>query len=132
MPLPRCSALPRSIDTVSAKRPELTRVRARLGATTPSAVDYEAGPCGYTLARDLAGQRYYCDVIAPAKILRQAGDRVTTNRRGASRLAHFARARAQVPVVIPDARDEAIRDLSRTREDAVRACLKSLTRATGG
>jgi transposase len=88
-------------------------------------VVYEAGPCGYKLARELADQGYQCEVVAPAKIPRSPGDRVKTDRRDALQLASLARAGALAPVVIPDARDEAIRDLSRAREDAVRARLKA-------
>jgi len=118
-------ARPRFIGTVGAKRPELTKALAQLGTPNSLAVVYEAGPCGYTLARDLLEQGYHCDVIAPSKIPRQPGDRVKTDRRDALQLASLARAGALVPVVIPDARDEAIRDLSRAREDAVRARLKA-------
>jgi transposase len=88
-------------------------------------VVYEAGPCGYKLARELADHGYHCEVVAPAKIPRSPGDRVKTDRRDALQLASLARAGALVPVVVPDARDEAIRDLSRAREDAVRARLKA-------
>jgi transposase len=88
-------------------------------------VVYEAGPCGYTLARELASQGYLCEVVAPAKIPRRPGDRVKTDRRDALQLASLARAGALVPVVVPDTRDEAVRDLSRARVDAVRARLKA-------
>ena len=40
-------------------------------------------------------------------------------------LASYLRSGELTPVTIPDARDEAIRDLSRAREDAVRARLKA-------
>src|SRR4029077_15371257 len=50
---------------------------------------------------------------------------VKTDRRDALKLANLARAGALVPVVIPDERDEALRDLSRARVDAVRARLKA-------
>jgi len=64
-------------------------------------------------------------VIAPAKIARAPGDRVRTDRRDALLLARAARAGELVSVTIPDERDEALRDLSRSREDAVRARLKA-------
>ena len=48
-----------------------------------------------------------------------------TDRRDALALAHFARAGDLTPVAIPLEPDEAIRDLSRAREDAVRARLKA-------
>ncbi|GAB3313200.1 IS110 family RNA-guided transposase [Haliea atlantica] len=122
---PSGRAKPRFIGTVGAKRPQLTQALAQLGEPTSLAVVYEAGPCGYTLARELRDLGYHCEVIAPAKIPRPPGDRVKTDRRDALQLASLARAGALVPVVVPDARDEAIRDLSRAREDAVRARLKA-------
>jgi transposase len=86
---------------------------------------YEAGPCGYTLARQLRSHGYACEVIAPAKIARRPGDRIKTDRRDALLLARAARAGELVNVMIPDERDEALRDLVRARGDAVRARLKA-------
>ena len=118
-------AKPRFIGTVGAKRTTLTRALSQLGKPASLLIVYEAGPCGYTLARELAEQGYRCDVVAPAKIPRVSGDRVKTDRRDALQLANLARAGALVPIAVPDARDEAIRDLSRARVDAVRARLKA-------
>jgi transposase len=109
-------AKPRFVGTVGARHSELTKALNQLGEPTSLLVVYEAGPCGYTLARELATQGYRCEVVAPAKVPRGPGDRVKTDRRDALAL---------VPVVVPDARDEAIRDLSRARVDAVRARLKA-------
>ena len=55
---------------------------------------------------------------APAKFARRPRDRIKTDRRDALLLAGQTRAGELVKVAIPDARDEALRDLSRTREDA--------------
>ena len=60
---------------------------------------YEAGPCGYGLARQLCARGYRCEVIAPTLIPRKPGDRIKTDRRGALALAHFARAGDLTPVV---------------------------------
>ncbi len=122
---PAGRAKPRFIGTVDPKHPQLIKALAQLGKPASLVVVYEAGPCGYELARELADQGYHCEVVAPAKIPRSPGDRVKTDRRDALQLANLARAGALVPVVVPDVRDEAVRDLSRTREDAVRARLKA-------
>ena len=103
-------AKPRFIGTVGAKRATLTRALGQLGKPASLLIVYEAGPCGYELARELAKQGYHCDVVAPAKIPRASGDRVNTDRRDAMQLANLARAGALVPIAVPDARDEAIRD----------------------
>jgi transposase len=86
---------------------------------------YEAGPTGFALARELGARGYDCQVIAPSKIPRRPGERIKTDRRDCQQLARLARAGELVAVVVPDARDEAIRDLSRAREDAVAARLKA-------
>ena len=56
----------------------------------------------------------------PAKVARHSGDRVKPDRRDALHLAEQARAGALTPVWVLEEADEAIRDLSRAREDAVR------------
>jgi transposase len=84
-------------------------------------VVYEAGPCGFVLYRHLAAKGIEVEVASPSSIPRRPGDRIKTDRRDALMLARLARAGELIAVVVPDAGDEAIRDLIRTREDAVRA-----------
>jgi transposase len=80
---------------------------------------YEAGPCGFWIHRRLAAQGLSCMVVSPSMTPRRAGDRVKTDRRDALMLARLARAGELEPIYVPDAKDEALRDLVRTREDAV-------------
>jgi transposase len=80
---------------------------------------YEAGPCGYQIYRHLTAQGYSCLVAAPALIPRRPGDRLKNDRRDALNLARLLRAGELTPVRVPDADDEAMRDLTRAREDAV-------------
>jgi transposase len=80
---------------------------------------YEAGPCGFWLYRRLRAQGARCMVVSPSMTPRRSGDRVKTDRRDALMLARLARAGELVPIYVPDARDEAVRDLVRAREDAV-------------
>jgi transposase len=81
---------------------------------------YEAGPCGYWLYRYLTKKGHVCWVVAPSLIPKKAGDRVKTNRRDAIQLARLMRSGDLTPVYVPQVEDEAIRDLSRAREDALR------------
>jgi len=81
---------------------------------------YEAGPCGYWLYRYLTKKGYVCWVVAPSLIPKKAGDRVKTDRRDAVQLARLMRSGDLTPVYVPQVEDEAIRDLSRAREDAIR------------
>ncbi|MBT2304045.1 IS110 family transposase [Variovorax paradoxus] len=83
-------------------------------------VVYEAGPCGFVLQRHLCALGYHCEVVAPSSIPKRSGDRVKTDRRDALMLARLARAGELSAVRVPDAVDEALRDLVRAREDAVR------------
>jgi transposase len=118
-------AAPRFIGTVGPKLTQLTKALGKLGEPQSLLIVYEAGPCGYGLARELTAQGYGCEVVAPSKIPKKPGDRVKTDRRDALQLASLARAGELVAVTIPEERDEAIRDLSRARVDAVRARLKA-------
>src|SRR5215510_13034826 len=80
---------------------------------------YEAGPCGYWLYRYLTKKGYDCWVVAPSLIPQKPGDRVKTDRRDAVQLARLARSGDLTAVYVPKVADEAIRDLSRAREDAI-------------
>lgn len=116
---------PHFVGTVAPQWGAVSKALSRLGKPEALQIVYEAGPCGYTLARQLRARGYSCEVIAPAKIARRPGDRIKTDRRDALLLARAARAGELVSVTIPDERDEALRDLTRAREDAVRARLKA-------
>lgn len=80
---------------------------------------YEAGPCGFWLYRKLKSQGLDCMVVSPSMTPRNAADRVKTDRRDAMKLARLARAGELESIYVPDAVDEAMRDLVRAREDAV-------------
>jgi transposase len=82
---------------------------------------YEAGPCGYWLYRYLTRKRVTCHVVAPSLIPRKPGDRVKTDRRDALMLARLLRSGDLTPIYVPQVQDEALRGLSRPREDAMQA-----------
>jgi transposase len=116
---------PRFLGTVGAKFSQLTKALGRLGKPSALRIVYEAGPCGFAMVRQLRQAGYQCEVVAPSKIPRKPGERVKTDRRDALTLAGLARAGQLTFVTVPDERDEAMRDLSRARIDAVRARLKA-------
>jgi transposase len=96
----------------------LSRIRkAHPGATLETA--YEAGPCGFGIARRLKQLKVSCLVAAPSLIPKQPGSPFKTDKRDARALARLLRAGELVAVYIPESTDEAIRDLCRARTDAV-------------
>jgi transposase len=111
----------RLVSKIAHHVPRLLKQLDKLGTPAQLHIVYEAGPTGFGLARSLLAKGYSCEVIAPSKTPRRAGDRVKTDARDCIMLAEYSRSGALHAVWIPDAGDEAIRDLSRAREDAVNA-----------
>lgn len=97
----------------------LTKTLAKQG-NIPSFC-YEAGPCGYGIHRHLTKLGLECAVVSPSMIPRKSGDRVKTDRRDAEMLARLWRADELTPIWTPDEEQEAMRDLIRTRKQAVDA-----------
>ena len=96
----------------------LSRIRkAHAGAALR--VAYEAGPCGFGIARRLQQLAVPCIVAAPSLIPKQPGAPFKTDKRDARGLARLLRAGELTAVYIPEPTDEAIRDLCRARTDAV-------------
>lgn len=82
---------------------------------------YEAGPCGYDIFRSLTSKGLDCAVVSPAHIPRKPAERIKTDRRDAMMLARLHRAGELTYVFVPRVDDEAMRDLTRAREDAKKA-----------
>ena len=88
-------------------------------------VCYEAGPTGFVIVRRLAQLKVHCTVVAPSLIPNRSGDRIKTDKRDAVKLARLHRAGELTAVHVPDAVDEAMRDLCRARTDAVQDLRRS-------
>ena len=97
----------------------LARLRKAHGRRRVIQVCYEAGPCGFGIARRLHQLGVECIVVAPSMTPTRSGDRVKTDRRDARKLARLLRAGELTAIYIPEPTDEAIRDLCRARTDAV-------------
>lgn len=78
---------------------------------------YEAGPCGYALHRQILSLGHDCEVVAPSKIPQKPGERIKTDRRDALKLAARSRSGDLTAVWVPDIEQEAMRDLTRARDD---------------
>lgn len=94
----------------------------------PLLFSYEAGACGYGLYHQIQASGHDGEVVAPSLIPRRAGDRVKTDRRDAVMLARLSRAGELTPVWVPTPEQEAIRDLTRAREDMKAIELKARQR----
>lgn len=94
--------------------------KLRKAGAGPIVSCYEAGPTGFALQRLLIGVDVDCQVIAPSLIPAKPGERVKTDRRDAVKLAELLRADLLTEVHPPTPEQEAVRDLCRAREDAVR------------
>jgi transposase len=86
---------------------------------------YEAGPTGFVLARRLLQLGYHCIIVGPSEVPEKSGKRVKTDRIDASKLARLHRAGELDAIHIPEARDEAVRDLCRARTDAMQALARA-------
>lgn len=95
------------------------------GLPGPVAVAYEAGPTGFGLYRQLKAAGIRCEVVAPSKLQKPAGDRVKTDAKDAIHLARLLRLDEITSVAIPTIDQESARDLVRARED----CRGDLMRA---
>ena len=78
---------------------------------------YEAGPCAYTLYRELVAVGFQCIVTAPSKIPSTQG-RVKNDHRDAVGLARLLRSGDATAVWVPEPVHEAMRDLVRARHAA--------------
>src|SRR5215831_7959623 len=110
-----------SLGTIGTRQCDIDkRIRQLQSKSKQLVFVYEAGPCGYWLYRYLTKKGYVCWVVAPSLIPKKPGDRVKTDRRDARQLARLMRSGDLTPVYVPAVDDEAIRDLSRAREDTLR------------
>ena len=95
------------------------RLRKAYGKETRLRACYEAGLCGFGLARRLKQLGVECEVVAPSLTPKRAGDRIKTDKRDARKLARLLRAGELTRFTFLNPTDEAIRDLCRARSDAV-------------
>ena len=116
----------RAYGTISSDWHAMERALTKLRADGAELhIAYEAGPTGFVLYRQLRKMKIDCIVVAPSKMPVPGGRRQKTDRRDAELLARLLRAGELTAIHVPDEVDESIRDLARTRADAV----DDLTRA---
>lgn len=108
----------RSLGAIPNRPESVRKMIAKLGSVEKLRCCYEAGPTGYVLYWQLTQLGVACQVIAPSLVPVKSGDRVKTDRRDAEKLARCHRAGELTAVWVPDAAQEALRDLVRAREAA--------------
>jgi transposase len=112
----------RLFGTITNDIDRLEKALGRIRKAHPGAhleVAYEAGPCGFVIARRLKQLKVPCLVAAPSLIPKQPGSPFKTDKRDARSIARLLRAGELTAVYVPEPTDEAIRDLCRARTDAV-------------
>ncbi|MDO6837828.1 IS110 family transposase, partial [Pseudoalteromonas carrageenovora] len=80
----------------------------------------EAGPCGYWIYRLITSLGHCCYVVAPSLIPKKPGEKIKTDKRDALKLAKLLKSEDLTPIYVPEPEDEAVRDLSRAREIAMK------------
>lgn len=108
---------------ISSAKVAITKLAKQFQSKYPKATlhfVYEAGPCGYWIYRLLTSLGHCCYVIAPSLIPKKPGEKVKTDKRDALKLAKLLKSEDLTPIYVPEPEDEAIRDLSRARETAMK------------
>lgn len=116
-------AKPVSLGRINGTKPALQKLVRQFESKYPGSTlhfVYEAGPCGYWIYRFLTSLGHCCYVVAPSLIPKKAGERVKTDKRDALKLALLMRSGDIEPIYVPEPEDEAMRDLSRARETAMK------------
>jgi transposase len=109
------------LGTIGTRQGDLDKlIRPRHSQAKDLVFVDEAGPCGYWLDRSLTKTGHDCWVVAPSCMPKQAGDRGNTDRREARQLARLMRSGDLTPVDVPQVADEAMRELSRARDESIR------------
>ena len=125
-PSPSPNPVPRARSASSAPSPTTCTpwrrpwpASAKLTPARHLEVAYEAGPCGFGIARRLKQLEVPCLVAAPSLIPKAARLALQNRQTRRPRLARLLRAGELTAVYVPEPTDEAIRDLCRARTDAV-------------
>ncbi len=76
------SGEPRNVGIIPTTPDALAKLVRKLGGKEGLVVAYEAGPCGYSIYRQLRAMGVQCQVVAPSLIPRRPGDVENSRRCG--------------------------------------------------
>ena len=116
-------AQPVHLGRVSSSKVAVQKLVRQFESKYPSATlhfVYEAGPCGYWIYRLITSLGHCCYVVAPSLIPKKPGEKIKTDKRDALKLAKLLKSEDLTPIYVPEPEDEAVRDLSRAREVAMK------------
>jgi transposase len=109
-----------SLGTMGTRQCDIDQLIRKMPSKAPHlSFVSEAGPCGSWLSRSRKNKDDDCWVGAPSRMPTKAGDRIKTDRRDALPLARLARSGELPAVSVPKGHDDAMRDLTRARADAI-------------
>jgi len=77
-------------------------------------------PCGYWIYRLINSLGHCCYVVAPPLNPTKPGERIKADKRDAMKLAKLLKTEDLTPIYVQEPEDEAVRDLSRAREVAMK------------
>ena len=97
----------------------LVKELKNLSARAVLKVVYEAGSCGFGIFHKLKAAHIECSVVAPSRVPTQGRNK--TDAEDAIRLARFLRSGDLKGIYVPTASVEALRAVTRAREDALKA-----------
>ncbi len=109
------------VVTLANRREALQRWLEKLQEQGIVQVCYEASSVGYEIYRWLTDLGAECDVVAPSLIPKKPGKHVKTDTRDAKELLSLFEAGLLTAVRVPTVREEALRDLVRSRGDILKA-----------
>ncbi len=115
----------RTLGVIPNREESIRKLVKKLGPVEQLCFCYEAGPTGYVVYWQLTALGAKCEVVAPTLVPVKSGERVKTDRRDAVKLARNYRAGELTAVWVPDAAQEALRDLVRAREAAKKDQLRA-------
>jgi transposase len=96
----------------------LVKEALRFSKKGKTEVAYEAGCLGYVIQRAMEEAGVACYVLPANKVAKKRTDRIKTDKRDARLIGRELRSKTIRPISVPQAEDEAARDLLRCREDA--------------
>jgi transposase InsO family protein len=107
---------PESLGTITNSPQSLSKLVRKLGRAEELFFCYEAGPCGYSIYRQLTKLGAKCIVVAPSLVPKSPGDRVKTDRRDSLKLARLLRSGDLEPIWVPDDGERYVQEPTRPGE----------------